>query len=119
LADLPPVACAQQEVKQVLLNVVLNAGQALGPDGGEIQLSTKVLGSEVVVTIEDDGCGIPAEAIERLFDPFFATKPRGEGTGLGLVISYEIVRKHGGDIAVESELGRGTTVRIRLPIASA
>jgi PAS domain S-box-containing protein len=118
-ADLPPVSCAQQEVKQVLLNVVLNAGQALGPDGGEIRLSTQVWGSEAVVTIEDDGCGIPAEAIERLFDPFFATKPRGEGTGLGLVISYEIVRKHGGDIAVESELGRGTTVRIRLPIASA
>lgn len=118
-AELPPVSCAQQEIKQVLLNVVLNAGQALGPDGGEIQLGTNVLGSEVVVTIRDDGCGIPAEAIERLFDPFFTTKPEGEGTGLGLVISYEIVRKHGGDIAVESELGRGTTVRVRLPIAPA
>jgi signal transduction histidine kinase len=70
-----------------------------------------------VVTIQDDGCGIPSEAIERLFDPFFTTKPGGEGTGLGLVISQEIVRKHGGEIAVESALGRGTTVRIRLPIA--
>ena len=71
----------------------------------------------VVVTIRDDGCGIPEEAIERLFDPFFTTKPGGEGTGLGLVISHEIVRKHGGEIAVESALGRGTTVRIRLPVA--
>ena len=73
--------------------------------------------SEILVTISDDGCGIPAEALERLFDPFFTTKPGGEGTGLGLVISYEIVRKHGGDILLESELGRGTTVQIRLPIA--
>ena len=84
-AELPLVSCAQQEIKQVLLNVVLNARQALGPEGGEIQLGTEVLGSEVVVTIQDDGCGIPAEAIERLFDPFFTTKPGGEGTGLGLV----------------------------------
>jgi len=116
-AELPLISCAQQEIKQVLLNVVLNARQALGPDGGVIQLETTALESEVLVTISDDGCGIPAEAIERLFDPFFTTKPGGEGTGLGLVISYEIVRKHGGDIALESELGRGTSVRIRLPVA--
>jgi len=116
--ELPLVSCAQQEIKQVLLNVVLNARQALGPEGGEIALGTQVSESDVVVTIRDDGCGIPEEAIERLFDPFFTTKPGGEGTGLGLVISHEIVRKHGGDIAVESALGRGTTVRIRLPIAS-
>jgi PAS domain S-box-containing protein len=118
-AELPLISCAQQEIKQVLLNVVLNARQALGPEGGEIELGTKVSGSEVVVTVRDDGCGIPAEAVERLFDPFFTTKPGGEGTGLGLVISREIVRRHGGDIRIESALGRGTTVRIRLPIALA
>jgi signal transduction histidine kinase len=69
----------------------------------------------VLVSIEDEGCGIPAAAIERIFDPFYTTKSSGEGTGLGLTISYQIVRNHGGEINVDSEPGVGTTFRVALP----
>jgi signal transduction histidine kinase len=68
------------------------------------------------VRVEDDGCGIPPEVVGRIFDPFFTTKAVGEGTGLGLGIALEIVRKHGGQIDVESEPGEGTAVCVRLPI---
>jgi two-component system NtrC family sensor kinase len=68
-----------------------------------------------VIRVEDDGCGIPEDVLERIFDPFFTTRPAGEGTGLGLALGYQIVRNHGGEIAVDSKLGRGTTFKIRLP----
>jgi len=70
-----------------------------------------------VLSVEDDGCGIPPELIDRIFDPFFTTKGVGEGTGLGLAISYEIVRRHGGEIEVDSVPGRGSVFRVRLPAA--
>ena len=69
----------------------------------------------VIVSIEDEGCGIPADAIERIFDPFYTTKPVGEGTGLGLSISYQIVRNHGGKITVDSQPGVGTTFELLFP----
>jgi signal transduction histidine kinase len=113
--ELPPVNCVPQELKQVFLNLIVNAGQAIA-DGGLIRISTQARGGFVTVTVADDGCGIAPENLERVFDPFFTTKRVGEGTGLGLGIAYHIVRRHGGEIAVESELGRGSRFRVRLPV---
>ncbi|HEY8155774.1 MAG TPA: ATP-binding protein [Myxococcota bacterium] len=111
---LPPITCVPQEIQQVFLNVVLNAGQAIAV-AGTIKLVSRVEGAQVVVDVEDDGGGIPPEIKSRIFDPFFTTKPVGEGTGLGLSIAYGIVRKHGGEITVASEAGRGTRFSVRLP----
>jgi PAS domain S-box-containing protein len=115
--DAPAVLGAPQELMQVFLNLVINASQAM--DGhGTVRVATEHEGEHVVVLVEDQGCGIPPELIERIFDPFFTTKPVGEGTGLGLAISYQIVCKHGGDLTVESEPGRGTRFRVELPAAN-
>jgi PAS domain S-box-containing protein len=109
------VFCAPQELQQVFLNLVLNAGQAVG-QSGTIRIVTAREPAAVSVCVEDDGCGIPENAISRIFDPFFTTKPVGKGTGLGLGIAYEIVRRHGGEITVSSEPGRGSSFCVRLPI---
>jgi signal transduction histidine kinase len=114
--DLPPVPCAPQQIKQVFLNLILNAGQAL-PDGGTIRIVTERGEGSVAVRVEDDGTGIAPEIIGRIFDPFFTTKRAGEGTGLGLGIAYQIVRNHGGEMRVASQPGRGTCFRVRLPAA--
>jgi len=111
----PQVLCAPQELQQVFLNLVLNAGQAIGRSG-TIRIITERDLSAVIVRVEDDGCGIPEDAISRIFDPFFTTKPVGQGTGLGLGIAYEIVRRHGGEITVTSELARGSCFCVRLPV---
>jgi two-component system NtrC family sensor kinase len=113
-SDLPRVRCAPQQLKQVFLNLLLNAFQAIG-DYGNIRLVTDVVKGDVEIRIEDDGCGIPEEVMERIFDPFFTTRPVGEGTGLGLALCYQIVRKHGGEISVQSRVGVGTSFRVRLP----
>jgi len=112
---LPLVACAPHELQQVFLNLVLNASQSIA-DRGVIRVRTEAQGRSVMVWIEDDGCGIDPALIDRIFDPFFTTKPIGEGTGLGLGIAHEIVRKHGGEIAIDSKPGRGTVVGVRLPV---
>jgi PAS domain S-box-containing protein len=113
--ELPAVECVPQELKQVFLNLIVNAGQAIA-DGGTIRIATEARGGFVTVKVEDDGCGIAPENLERIFDPFFTTKRVGEGTGLGLGIAYHIVRSHGGEIQVESELGKGTRFRVRFPV---
>jgi len=113
----PQVLCAPQELQQVFLNLVLHAGQAVGRSG-TIRLITDREPSGVVVRVEDDGCGIPADAISRIFDPFFTTKEVGEGTGLGLGIAYGIVQQHGGDIFVEPSPGGGTLFSVHLPVAA-
>ena len=115
-SDIPRVRGAPQQLKQVFLNLLLNAFQAIG-DYGNIRLVTDLVNGDVEIRIEDDGCGIPEEAMERIFDPFFTTRPVGEGTGLGLALCYQIVRNHGGEISVQSRIGAGTSVRVRLPTA--
>jgi len=112
--DLPPITCVPQEIQQVFLNVVLNAGQAIGTTG-TIRLVSRLEGDHVVVDVEDDGDGIAPENLEKIFDPFFTTKPVGEGTGLGLSIAYGIVRNHEGEITVTSVPGRCTRFSVRLP----
>jgi len=112
--DVPLAACSPDRMQQVFLNLIINAAQAVGPDG-TIRLETQSRDGRVCVRVIDDGCGIPEAALERVFDPFFTTKAAGEGTGLGLAISYQIVRRHGGEIRVESVQGEGTSVEVWLP----
>jgi signal transduction histidine kinase len=114
--DAPPALGASQELKQVFLNLLLNAAHACR-GRGRIRIELAADGPQVVVSVRDDGCGIPPDAMEKIFDPFFTTKPVGEGTGMGLFLSYQIVRRHGGEIRVDSAPGRGTSVRVALPSA--
>lgn len=115
-ADVPPAFGDEQQLKQVFLNLLINAGQAVRGDQA-IRLITRREGQRVVVLVEDDGSGIPSELLGSIFDPFFTTKRVGEGTGLGLSIAYEIVRHHGGTLSVESRTGHGTRFRVELPVA--
>jgi signal transduction histidine kinase len=113
----PSILCDAASLEQVLVNVLLNAAQAI-PEGSaeahEIRVRLAEDGGHVVLEVRDDGVGIPADVLPRIFDPFFTTKPVGQGTGLGLSIAHDVMTKHGGEIHVESEVGRGTTVRMRL-----
>jgi PAS domain S-box-containing protein len=113
--SLPLMTCAPQELQQVFLNLVLNAGHAIATQG-TITIRTSAERDTIIVWIEDDGCGIPPELVDRIFDPFFTTKSVGEGTGLGLGIAHEIVRKHGGEISVDSTPGEGTAFCVRFAI---
>ena len=113
--ELPPVECLPSELNQVFMNILINAGQAIG-ERGTVRLSTGHEGDQVWIEIADSGPGIPPEALQRIFDPFFTTKPVGKGTGLGLSISYGIVAKHHGRIDVDSTLGEGSRFRIVLPV---
>jgi signal transduction histidine kinase len=114
-SDLPPILCAPQELKQVFLNLILNAGHAI-EEKGLIRVQTERIAEAVMISVEDDGCGISPEVLDRIFDPFFTTKRVGDGTGLGLGIVYQIVRSHGGEIRVDSRPGAGTCFRVILPL---
>lgn len=115
-ADLPAVWGVEDQLRQVFLNLLTNAMDALGAGGGTIRVSTEVLPGVAAVRVQDDGAGIPAEALGRVFEPFFTTRAEGKGTGLGLSISHGIVASHGGSIEVESRLGRGTAFTVRIPL---
>ncbi|MDF1500993.1 MAG: ATP-binding protein [Anaerolineales bacterium] len=105
-----------QQIEQVLINLVTNAIQAM-PDGGNLFVNLEHQEDDVRISVRDEGIGIPEENLGRIFDPFYTTKPEGEGTGLGLSVSYGIISQHGGKIEVESEVGQGTTFTIKLPAA--
>jgi signal transduction histidine kinase len=115
---LPDVAVDPARVQQVLLNVLMNAVEAT-PRGGQVQVEARASVHDgrpgVSLEISDTGSGIAPEALSRIFDPFFTTKAPGQGTGLGLAITRDIVRDHGGTIAVQSRVGQGTTFTIWLP----
>jgi signal transduction histidine kinase len=118
--EMPPVECLPNELNQVFMNLLVNAAHAIGDNQrGTITLRTGTAGSEAWVEVEDNGSGIAPGDLKRIFDPFFTTKPVGKGTGLGLSLSYGIVKKHGGRIEVQSELGRGTTFRVCIPLRAA
>lgn len=114
-AGLPEVECVPQQIRQALLNILLNAAQSI-EGSGNIRISTGRDGDRVWAEVADTGKGIAPEHLSRVFDPFFTTKPVGQGTGLGLSVSYGIVQKHNGHIEIKSELGKGTAVRVYLPI---
>lgn len=115
-APLPPVECFPQQINQVFMNLLMNAVQAIeGP--GEITIATRDPGgSEVEIRIRDSGAGMDPETLQRIFDPGFTTKDRRVGMGMGLLISRQIMDRHGGRIEVASEPGAGTTFTLRLPL---
>ena len=114
---LPLTHCHPQQLNQVFLNLLVNASHAI-ETRGEIGIKTWAENKSIFISIRDTGVGIPEEAIDRIFEAFFTTKEVGKGTGLGLSISYEIIHKHQGEISVESEIGKGTTFTVRLPVVS-
>jgi signal transduction histidine kinase len=115
----PQVSADADQLQQVFLNLLLNARDAM-PEGGDLTLRTRYAADagEVVAEINDTGCGITADTLPHVFDPFFTTKPAGAGTGLGLAVCYGIVTAHGGRIEIQSNNGRGTSVRVVLPVAT-
>ncbi len=121
LGELPLVVCHPGELNQVFLNILINATHAIadaaGPGGrGLISVRTVAEGDTVLIAIRDTGGGIPEAIRERIFDPFFTTKPVGRGTGQGLALARATVQRHGGTLTFETEIGRGTTFFIRLPV---
>jgi signal transduction histidine kinase len=114
--DLPTIKGSGNQLQQVLMNLMINAQQAMGEAGGEVLVTTRRAGSsEIEIRVRDNGPGMTPEILKRVFEPFFTTKPGGKGTGLGLSVSFGIIKDHGGEISVESEPGEGTTFIIRLP----
>jgi len=122
LTPLPLVPCNIGELNQVFLNLLVNAAHAIEASGkdlssGRIEITTRHAGAELIITLEDNGCGIQPENLDKIFDPFFTTKEVGKGTGQGLAISRSIVvDRHGGALDVRSIVGTGTRFTIRLPV---
>jgi two-component system, NtrC family, sensor kinase len=113
--ELPLIKCYPQQLNQVFMNILVNAAQAIVKEG-TIKILTRAENGHVMVTISDTGCGIPQENILKIFDPFFTTKEVGKGTGLGLNVAYNIIKKHNGSIGVTSKPGEGTSFEINLPV---
>jgi signal transduction histidine kinase len=122
LGEIPDVTCNASGIRQVLLNLIVNAAHAIadkaaGSDArGAIRIKTELSGPAVRVSIADTGGGIPEAVRERIFEPFFTTKAQGRGTGQGLAISRSIITQHGGKLWFETELGKGTTFFVQLPV---
>ena len=117
--DLPHIPCDPTQIEQVLLALVMNAIDAM-PHGGTLLLSTGFSenGRAIEILVRDDGAGIPAEILPTIFEPFVTTKDRTHGTGLGLAVSRSIIERHSGKISIQSEVGKGTTVKITLPLTA-
>lgn len=115
--EIPTTLCHPGQLNQVFMNLLVNAAQAI-PSFGVITVRTESDESFIRIAISDTGCGISESALKRIFDPFFTTKEVGKGTGLGLSIAYDIVKKHRGDLQVESTPGKGTTFTMVLPIVA-
>ena len=113
--ELPLVMTDRDRLKQVVFNVMKNAIEAIDKDDGVIEVSTALEDCSVVIAVKDNGCGISEENIKKVFEPFFTTKPVGCGTGLGLSVSYGIMRDLKGEIRIKSKEGRGTEVLLVLP----
>jgi len=115
--ELPPLLADRHMLEQVLMNLILNAVQAIRGEG-VVTVRSGHDGPWCTIEVEDTGSGIPPDVLPKIFDPFFTTKGQGEGTGLGLSVSLGIVERHGGEIAVKSQVGHGTTFIVRLPAIS-
>jgi signal transduction histidine kinase len=113
---LPPVLGSTTRLQQVFLNLLMNARDAM-PTGGMIEVRTGTQNGSVEIEVSDTGAGIPPENLHRIFDPFFTTKASGRGTGLGLSVSYGIIKEHAGKVDVRSTPGKGTSFRLEFPVA--
>ncbi len=121
LSPTPPIAADAMKLTQAIANLLLNAGQSFdegATDRNTVTISTAVEGDTVVVSVRDTGRGIPPELRERVFEPFFSTRPREKGTGLGLPLAADIARQHRGELRIDSEVGRGTVAELRIPRAT-
>ncbi|MDO9566014.1 MAG: ATP-binding protein [Candidatus Desulfaltia sp.] len=114
--DLPLIKISESEMQQVFFNLINNAIDAINRKDGIIDISTQLQDDNIIITVSDNGSGIPRDNLARIFDPFFTTKPVGKGTGLGLSICYGIIKKLGGEIDVKSVLDLGTVFTIRIPV---
>ncbi len=114
--DMPMISAVADQIKQVILNIITNAEEAMTPAGGQLEIQTKAMQNKVQLIFKDTGCGMDGKNIKKIFDPFFTTKKAVKGTGLGLSVSYVIIKKHGGNIFVESEPNKGSTFTIELPV---
>lgn len=117
--DLPSIQASPSEMQQVFLNLINNAVDALEKEGGEISVTSSWKDRQAVIEVQDNGPGIPPANLDRIFDPFYTTKPVGKGTGLGLSICYGIIKKMGGEISVQSAMGEGTTFTVAVPLRKA
>jgi two-component system NtrC family sensor kinase len=113
--SLPLVMCYPRQMNQVFVNLLINAVNSI-PEKGIIAVQTWHENSSVWIEVSDTGVGIPPKNLIKIFEPFFTTKEAGKGTGLGLSITYEIVQKHKGEITVKSDVGKGTTFTVRIPV---
>jgi len=116
-SDVPLILCNPQKIGQVFVNILMNAAQAI-EGKGVITVKTYTKDEYVCIDITDTGCGIDPENITKIFDPLYTTKAPGAGVGLGLSVSYDIVRKYKGNIVFNSKLGEGTTFTVMLPLAA-
>jgi len=116
-ANLPALQASPSEMQQVFLNLINNAVDAMEKEGGEITVATSRKADHLVIEVADTGPGIPTANLDRIFDPFYTTKPVGKGTGLGLSICYGIIKKMGGDIRVRSAMNEGATFTIEIPVS--
>src|SRR5690349_7762525 len=110
--EMPPVECDANQIQQVVLVLMVNASEAMAK-GGRLEVATEPDG---VVRVKDNGSGIPADVLPHIFDPFFTTKEDQNRTGLGLAVAYSIVEQHGGEITVQSEVGKGTEFKVELGV---
>jgi two-component system NtrC family sensor kinase len=115
-SSVPPLYGNAGKLQQVFMNLIMNARDAM-PRGGELTLATESENSSIHVEVSDNGLGIPPDHLSKIFDPFFTTKAKSRGTGLGLAVTYGIIREHSGKIGVESAVGKGTTFRLEFPTA--
>jgi signal transduction histidine kinase len=126
-ADLPLVTCHGGQINQVVLNLVVNAAHAIGdknkasgsPEKGLITVTSRIEDGFAVISISDTGGGIPEAIRKRIFEPFFTTKEVGRGTGQGLSIAHNVIKAHGGKLDFHTEIGKGTTFNVRLPLGDA
>ncbi len=116
-SDLPATKCKPAHIGQTVLNMLLNAANAI-KDNGTITVSTIYENNHILISVKDNGEGIPEDVLPRIFDPFFTTKQVGDGTGLGLSVSHDMIKSHGGEITVESTPGAGTCFNIFMPIST-
>ena len=113
--DLPKVTCYSARINQVFYNILINGAEAVSDDG-QIRIKTDLDGENVIVRIIDNGIGIKKEHLDKIFEPGFTTRGVGVGTGLGLAIAYQVIQDHLGEIEVKSRLGKGTEVKLRIPV---